>query len=76
MPIYTFRDRTTLVEETLNMSCAAREIYLVENPDKEHIIVSAPTLGYHYTRQKPSQNLREKLTKIKKDYKGSTVNDY
>lgn len=77
MPNYNFRHKESQEEKTLLLSMAERVVFLKENPEWEQVISVAPAIGYNdLGTTKPSNNFREKLRKIKKDYPGSNINTF
>jgi hypothetical protein len=74
MPTYSFRNKNTGEIHDEVMRIAAREQYLLDNPQLESIITSAPAFaGDHITIKKDS-GFKEVLQKIHERTPGSQLN--
>ena len=78
MPLYSFRDTATNEEFELTMFMSEREPYLEANP---HIVQTVTKVSLARgsgigDSNKPSKDFRNLLTKIKKEHRGSTINDF
>jgi len=74
MPTYSFRNKDTGEIHDEVMRIAAREQYLLDNPQLESIITSAPAFaGDHITIKKDS-GFKEVLQKIHERTPGSQLN--
>jgi hypothetical protein len=73
MPFYTFEDRNTQEEITLEMTIAEREEYLKANPDKFQIITNA-SMVHDVGGIKTDNGWKSLLNRIKKNNHGSTIN--
>lgn len=58
------------------MKISELDEYKEKNPHLEQLVNGAPMIGdpFRLGRQKPKDNFRERLTQIKKDHPGSTIN--
>ncbi len=72
MPFYTFRSRVTEEEQTLEMTMAEREQFIVDNPDLEQIIAKS-TFLYNTGVLKHDNGWTDMLGRIKSANRGSTI---
>ena len=77
MPIYTVRNNLTGEVKDVTMKIAARDQYLLDNPDCEFIITQAPSLGDSILLgiKRPDGAWKEVLQKIDSRTPGSTLKD-
>ncbi len=77
MPIYTVRNNLTGEVKDVTMKIAARDQYLLDNPDCEFIITQAPSLGdsIRLGIKRPDNAWKEVLQKIDSRTPGSTLKD-
>lgn len=77
MPIYTVRNNVTGEVKDITMKIAARDQYLLDNPDCEFIITQAPSLGdsIRLGIKRPDNAWKEVLQKIDSRTPGSTLKD-
>lgn len=77
MPIYTVRNNLTGEVKDVTMKIAARDQYLLDNPDCEFIITQAPSLGdsIRLGIKRPDGAWKEVLQKIDSRTPGSTLKD-
>lgn len=77
MPIYTVRNNQTGEVKDVTMKIAARDQYLLDNPDCEFIITQAPSLGdsIRLGIKRPDGAWKEVLQKIDSRTPGSTLKD-
>ncbi len=77
MPIYTVRNNLTGEVKDVTMKIAARDQYLLDNPDCEFIITQAPSIGdsVRLGIKRPDGAWKEVLQKIDSRTPGSTLKD-
>lgn len=77
MPIYTVRNNLTGEVKDITIKIAARDQYLLDNPDCEFIITQAPSLGdsIRLGIKRPDNAWKEVLQKIDSRTPGSTLKD-
>ena len=73
MPFYTFEDKTTKEEITLEMTMTEREEYLKNNPDKIQLITKS-AMVHDLGGIKTDNGWKSMLNRIKKNNYGSTIN--
>lgn len=78
MPLYDFFNSETGEEFEKMMPWADMKQYLLDNPHIQQRFYKSAGLGYSmesWVNKRLPQDYRRKLEKIKKENKGSTVND-
>lgn len=73
MPTYSFLNKKTGEETTVEMKIAEREAYLKENPDLEQIITNASYV-HDIGGIKTDNGWKSMLNRIKRNNAGSTIN--
>jgi hypothetical protein len=74
MPTYSFRNKDTGEIHDEVMRIAAREQYLLDNPQLETIITSAPAFAGDHITIKTDSGFKEVLQKIHERTPGSQLN--
>jgi hypothetical protein len=74
MPTYSFRNKDTGEIHDEVMRIAAREQYLLDNPQLESIITSAPAFAGDHITIKKDTGFKEVLQKIHERTAGSQLN--
>ena len=74
MPTYSFRNKDTGEIHDEVMRIAAREQYLLDNPQLESIITSAPAFAGDHITIKKDTGFKEVLQKIHERTPGSQLN--
>ena len=74
MPTYSFRNKNTGEIHDEVMRIAAREQYLLDNPQLESIITSAPAFAGDHITIKKDTGFKEGLQKIHERTPGSQLN--
>ena len=74
MPTYSFRNKNTGEIHDEVMRIAAREQYLLDNPQMESIITSAPAFAGDHITIKKDTGFKEVLQKIHERTPGSQLN--
>lgn len=78
MPTYDFRNKNTGEICTKIMSIAAKEAWLLENPDMEQVHLGAPVMGdsVRLGLRKPDDSFRDKLKDMKQKHLHANINTF
>lgn len=77
MPIYTFCNTITNIDEDIFMKYSEVELHLKNNPNLV-MVISAPSIisGVESGSNKPDEGFRDILRTIKKNNRRSTINTF